>query len=112
MPEDVKHRSRRGWMLLAIIGFSGLFAVVLWYAVGVSGAKHGTPPPPVRTKHAKMVRSEAVKSQPKKRVQAPAKQSQAETAKEDAANQKIQLMIEQVQKMRQEVEQVQGGNAR
>ncbi|TQN51904.1 hypothetical protein DLNHIDIE_01785 [Acidithiobacillus thiooxidans ATCC 19377] len=108
MPEDVKHRSRRGWMLLAIIGFSGLFAVVLWYEIGVSGAKHGTPPPPVRAKAVKRVQPEEEKLPPKKIMQIPAKRSQAETAKEDAANQKIQLMIEQVQKMRKEVEQVQG----
>ncbi|MBU2840098.1 hypothetical protein HF670_11115 [Acidithiobacillus thiooxidans] len=95
-------------MILAIIGLGGLFAVVLWYAVGVSGAKHGTPPPPVRTKAVKKVQPEAEKLLPKKIVQIPAKQSQAETAQEDAANQKIQLMIEQVQKMRQEVKQVQG----
>lgn len=93
---------------MAIIGFGGLFAVVLWYEIGVSGAKHGTPPPPVRTKAVKRVQPEAKKSPPIKSVQIPAKQSQAETAKEDEANQKIRLMIEQVQKMRQEVEQVQG----
>jgi hypothetical protein len=102
VPDGVKHRSRRGWILLAIIVFGGVSAIGLWYEIGIPGAEHGKPPPP--TKKSVKAEAERMPSKPEKPVVSVPVKTSADGSKLE--NQKIKQMIEQVQQMRNEMGQV------
>lgn len=108
IPVEVRHRYRRGWILLLLIVLGGMLAAGLWYAVGVHGPKHGTPPPPAHKDRAirqKLVPIKQAKPAPEVQVQkVPAVVVQGK----EAQSLRIQQMIEQVEKMQQEVKQQEG----
>lgn len=100
VPDGVKHRSRRGWILLALIGFGGFSAIGLWYEVGIAGAAHGKAPPPPEKKSV----NTGAKRTPSKQ-QSPVRRYPVKISTDGSKveNQKIQEMIKQVRQMQHEI---------
>jgi hypothetical protein len=109
VPEETKHRHKRGWILLGLIAMGGLIAAALWLGLEQSGPKRGTPPPPPQ--HAR-AEAKGKTEQVKPDVNTQKASLLSDVTGIDRSNTAVTTMIRQVQAMQGQVKQLEARNGR